>query len=342
MRKADLLTNAASPYLIVANTPANAAGFFNQGLQAVTVIGALSPGDVAYCVTFGATNQITLSAVTNPVGAAPTLFTTNISAPSVGNPSLVQFAPQQGTANRLNASFTSVAMGNAFWRDGELWFCGVAAPTNQPQRTVVRWYKLKTGGYPNGQASLAEWGDLDGGANTWRQHPSIGGNARGDVCLVYTQTSSNTFTSLRSAIRKAGQSAFEEVVVRTSGGAFTVPNQGPGVSRWADYSVVTPDPEDQTFWVSHLTVTSTDNASIWWGNVTRDSLLFVDKNAVGSEVGTRELPFHTVRAAHTAASGAKTFVIKPASYPEPALPLRLDKNVRLENPYPSGTVHIGP
>lgn len=344
VRKADLLTNAASPYVITANTPANAPGFFNQGLQAVSVIGSSSPGDVAYCVTMTASNVITLSAVTNPIGPAPALFSTNIPAPSVGNPNLYPNAPQLGTANRLNSG-GMVTMGNAFWRDGELWFCGGAGSTNQPERTLVRWYKLKTGGFPNGQASLAEWGELDGGTNTWRQHSAIGGNARGDVCLVFTQTSSNTVNTMRSAIRKAGETAFTEVLVRSSTGFFTVRNQdtnAPGVARWADYCVVTPDPEDQTFWVSHLTLTATDNASIWWGNVARDNLFFVNKNAVGSELGTRELPFHSVRAAHTAASGAKTFVIKPANYPEPTLPLRLDKNVRLENPYPSGTVHIGP
>ena len=113
-------------------------------------------------------------------------------------------------------------------------------------------------------------------------------------------------------------------------------------ARWADYCVVTPDPEDQTFRVSHLTIPANNSVLTWWANIRRDTLFYVDKNAVGSEVGTRELPYHTVRAAHTAASGAKTFVIKPANYPEPTLPLRLDKHVRLENPYPSGTVHIGP
>ena len=139
-----------------------------------------------------------------------------------------------------------------------------------------------------------------------------------------------------SSIRRAGQTAFDTVLIKTSTAAWTQS------INWADYSVVTPDPEDQTFWVAHLTITATNRVDMFWANIAPDNLFFVDKNAVSTELGTRELPYHTVRNAHTAVTGTNTLVIKPANYPEPTLPLRLDKHVRLENPYPSGTVHIGP
>jgi hypothetical protein len=315
----------------------------NFSLQAVSVIGSASPGDVAYCVTRnnGNTNNnvVMLYAITNVLGTM-TFFSTNIPVP--GTPPIVfqglgtnpQIAPQTNTANRLFHGLT--VDGNAFWREGELWFSEVVASTNQVERTVLRYYKLKTGGFPNGQATLDEVGDLDGGPGTWRIQAALGGNARGDVAFVYTQCTSNSFPALYASIRRAGQTGFETLMVKTSTAPWTVGG------NWADYSVVTPDPEDQTFWVSHLDVVTTNTVNTHWANITRDSLFYVDKNALGSQLGTRALPYQTVRNAHTATTGAKTFVIKPASYPEPALPLRIDKNVRLENPYPTGTVHIGP
>lgn len=308
---------------------------YSQGVQAVTVIGSQSLGNVAYAVTMDTQTNVTLYAVTNVLGSS-TILVTNIPAPRYDNPSgtLLQ-APQLGTTQRLNNS-VPVVMGNAFWRDGDLWFCNAVTSPNQPERSIIRYYRISTGGFPNGQATLAEWGDLDGGTNIWHMHPAIGGNTRGDVCLVYTQSSSNSRPTMYSAIRKGGQTAFETILVKAS--TTTITNG----DRWADYSVVSPDPEDQTFWVSHLTITNQSTVVTWWANITRDDLFYVDKNAGGSEVGTRELPYHTVRTAHTAVTGAKTLVIKPANYPEPVLPLRLDKTVRLENPYPTGTARIGP
>ena len=333
VNKAQLLSGLTnSTTLQVVKTPPTYGG---QGLQPTWVVGSQSPGDVAYSVAFSSQNQIQLNAITNVLGA-PAFFTTNLPAPDLGNIFSALGAPQLGTTVRLNTGVGAPAMGNAFWRNGELWFCGGAVSSNQPERTVVRYYKINTGGFPNGQASLAEWGDLDGGTNTWRQHPSIGGNARGDVCLVFTQTSSNTVPAIYAAIRKAGDTSFQTLLVKTSAAPWTAS------SDWTDYSVVTPDPEDQTFWVSHVTVTTASTTATWWANITRDSLLYVDKNAVGSEVGTRALPFHTVRNAQTAASGAMTLVIRSNNYPETPLPLLINKNVRLENPYPSGIVHIGP
>ena len=327
-------TNNASTARLVTNI-VNGPFINNFALQAVSVIGSSSPGDVAYAVTTDQnTGKIILYAITNVLGTQ-SFFTTNFAGPAAGTPANDPLAPQNGVTNRL-IDAANVVMGNAFWRGGELWFCSSVVVTNQPARTVIRYYKLKTGGFPNGQVTLDEWGDLDGGSNTWCLHPAISGNARGDVCLVYAVTSSNTFNTIYSSIRKAGETNFATVAIKTSIASWTQS------INWADYCVVTPDPMDQTFWVADLTVQATNSVTMWWGNIARDNLLFVDKNAAGTQLGTRELPYHTIRNAHTAVTGAKTLVITPASYPEPTLPLRLDKNVRLENPYPSGTVHIGP
>ncbi len=338
LNKAQLLsgnTNASTAKVVAGLR--GAPGVNSQGLQAVSVIGSASPGDVAYCVTRQTgSDTITLYAITNVLGTQA-FFSTNIPAPPVGSGPIL-FAPQQGTTNRVNPG-SNVAMGNAFWNNGELWFCEGVSSTNQPERTVIRYYKLKTDGYPfntNAQVTLAEWGDLDGGTNTWRQHPSIAGNPRGDVCLTFTQTSSNSTPTMYAAIRAAGQTAFSTLLIRASAVAWT------NNSAWCDYSVVTPDPEDQTFWAAHIVITGGNSVIENWANITRDNLFYVDANATGTEAGTRAQPFHTVRNAQVAASGAMTFDISPANYPETSLPLLINKNVRLENPYPSGIVHIGP
>ena len=334
MNKSDLVSGAtnANTAKIVTNI-VNGPNIPNFALQAVSVIGPASPGDVAYAVTTDQnTGNILLYAITNVLGGQR-FFSTNLPGPPAGNPGTL--APQFGVTNRLIHA-ANVVMGNAFWREGELWFCSAVVVTNAAANTVIRYYKLKTGGFPSGQVTLDEWGDLSGGTNIWRQHPALGGNARGDVCLVYTETSTNAFNRMYSSIRRAGQTAFDTVLIKTSTAAWTQ------TINWADYSVVTPDPVDQTFWVAHLTIKATNVVDMFWANIAPGNLFFVDKNAIGTELGTREQPFHNVRNAHAAVTGAKTLVVKPANYPEPTLPLRLDKNVRVENPYPSGTVHIGP
>ena len=336
LNKADLISgNINAQTLREVTTPSP--GF--QGMHPATVAGSQPPGNTAYGAFILNSTTVTVMAVTNVLGN-PGLRSTNFTVPSVGNNNnALRNSPQAGTANRL---LNGVAMASdAFWHDGDLWFCHTGISSNSP-RVVIYYYRVRTGGFPNGQATLLENGVLDHGTNTWINHAAMRGNDRGDVCMVYTLCSSNTAPAMYAAVRRAGSSQFDPVLVRNSSASFTNQNLGTNVARWADYGGVSPDPDDQTFWVTHQVVTGSNNVNIWWGNVARDSLFFVDKNAVGSEIGTRELPYHSVRLAHTAVSGAKTLVIKPATYPEPVLPLRLDKNVRLENPYPTGNVRIGP
>ncbi len=337
LNKADLVsgnTNATTYREVTTPTPSF------QGMHPATVTGAQPPDNTAYGAMLLSSTQITLMAVTNTL-ANPGLASTNFTVSSFGNNAdPLRNSPQPGTSVRIlnGVAFTS----DAFWQNGDLWFCHTGISSNS-SRVIVYYYRVRTGGFPNGQAALVESGTLDHGTNTWINHVGFRANPRGDICMVYTLCSSNTPPAMYAAIRRADGTQFEPILVRNSTASFTNANIGGNLARWADYSGVSPDPEDQTFWVTHQVITGSNNVSIWWGNVARDSLFFVDKNATNvTQAGTRELPFHTVRASHTAASDAKTLVIKPADYPEPVLPLRLDKNVRLENPYPSGTVRIGP
>ena len=150
------------------------------------------------------------------------------------------------------------AQGNAFWRSGGLWFCHTAG--GSAGRGIVYYYDIATNSYPNGTPTLAESGFIDGGPSLWNYMPAIGGNSKGEVCLVFTQSSTQIYPTIMVTARQAGADAFPTpIAVRTSSVAY---NPGTYDPRWGDYATVSVDPTDTTLWVGSELVASS-NANDW-------------------------------------------------------------------------------
>lgn len=239
-------------------------GGFSGGftLQPCTVPGAAGPGNVAYfaeTLPGGSSSTVRVWALQDPLGTA-SLTSTRVAIPDNGGYPPFNGAPQAGTSVTID-TLDGRTQGNAFWNNGSLWFCHTAGGSSG--RAKVYYYKVDVANFPGGNPALKEEGSIDGGPGMWTYQPSIGGSIGGDVCLVYTESSSSTYPAIMYSVRTSAETSFETPgVLKTS----------PGFSnsdRWGDYGSTTVDPADQTFWVTHEWAKSTTRHdwSTWWGNI---------------------------------------------------------------------------
>ncbi|MBI3413986.1 MAG: HYR domain-containing protein, partial [Verrucomicrobia bacterium] len=234
-------------------------------LQPATVLGGNNPGNVAYFaeVPFSTTIAVRIWALNNPLGASPTLTSANVTVPNNGG-APANNAPQKGTTITID-TLSPRTQGNAFWHNGSLWFCHTAGGSSG--KAIVYYYRINSNGYPNNAPTLAESGGIDGGAGEWTYQPAIGGNANGDVCIVYTQSSANRFPTITYTSRNAGASSFDPATFVKVSANFS------NSDRWGDYASVSADPTDNSFWITHEWAKSSalHNWSTWWAHVVLSS-----------------------------------------------------------------------
>ncbi|MBI5709673.1 MAG: hypothetical protein HZC42_05105 [Candidatus Eisenbacteria bacterium] len=241
-------------------------------LQPATVIGASSPGSVAYFAEvpyWGTTTAVRIWALADPQGAG---ILTSTTVPAPDNGGQAEGAPQCAPGTVLISTFSPRAQGNAFWHAGSLWFCHTAGGSALG-RGVVYYYRVATNGFPGGSPGLEESGAIDGGPGVWTYQPAVGANADGDVGLVYTQSSATICPTIMVAARKAAWSAFAPPQVLKEGTYYNATRDLWGnIARWGDYATVSGDPVDNSLWVSHEFAPDTqpDHWSTWWGNIVFD------------------------------------------------------------------------
>jgi hypothetical protein len=242
-------------------------------LQPVSTIGP-GPATAYFAeVPYGIYDKLRLWALPDPLGSG-VLQSTMVTIPPTGGiagdaPQCITNPPMHG----LVRTWSPTAQGNVFLHDGDLWLChtGVLGA-----KAAVRWYRVTVGGFPSGTPALAESGVIDGGLDVWTYQPAIGGNALGDVAIVYTQSDASTCPTIMATARSAQTGTFStpvliktsplEAVRDTAGDA-----QGGGAPfvKFGDYASVTEDPVDHSLWVTHEWI-HTDGLYCWateWGNI---------------------------------------------------------------------------
>jgi len=254
----------------------NAATSFS--LQPVSILGAGGPANVAYFAEtpYFSTNTVRLWAVTNPLDF-PSLSSVTIAVPNNGGvPSLdisaTTNAPQPGTAVRLQ-TLSHYAQGFAFWQNGAIWFCQTAGSSSGEHK--VYYYKVNANSFPINTPTLGASGVIVGGAGEWTYQPCIGGNAVGDVCIVFTQSSSSRFPTIMYTVMPAGAAAFEPPTLLKASPNFYFSTSSSGGARWGDWGTVSADPVDGSFWISHEWAFSTSNNdwSTWFGQISIPSTI---------------------------------------------------------------------
>jgi hypothetical protein len=174
-----------------------------------------------------------------------------------------------------------------YWRDegdGEFLYCAHAITgsidiNNQPhEQQIIRWYKIKTNGWPGGAGTPEEVeshefnaGTSTAPAGTVPVHlffPAIAANADGDVAIVMGQSSLHEKASIQATGREDGETTptFARTLIKLSD-VCTVPDEG-GINhgRWGDYFGIALDPDDDTFWViGEWMVEDGDDPDDGWG-----------------------------------------------------------------------------
>jgi hypothetical protein len=120
---------------------------------------------------------------------------------------------------------------------------------------------------------------INGGPGEWTFQPAIHANNVGDVCIVFTQSSSTRFHY--HVYRASACSSFETPsVLKISPNAYIGVTRSTNNARWGDWAIVSADPTDGSFWVSHewAKSTATDNWSTWWGQVRLSSTISTNNN----------------------------------------------------------------
>ena len=243
-------------------TPDSVAGAGSFTLQPATVVGG-DPGNVAYFAETPKfeTTRVRVWALTDPLGA-DALSWSFVSVPDNGG--VIGNARQ---CNQPSPSFNAIAtlsprtQSNAFWIDGDLWFCHTAGGSSS--KAIVYYYRVRTNGFPLAAPARVESGGIDGGPEVWTYMPAIGGDEQGRVGLVYTQSASNMCPAMMYTGRGPGDASFTSPVVLKSS-----PHEYTG-TRWGDYAVVTPDPTDGSLWVAHEwpKTSAARDWSTWWVRV---------------------------------------------------------------------------
>ena len=200
--KAALISGTATPSFVY--TSGGPGGGFT--LQPCTVVGNGSPGGVAYFgeTTFNST-ALRVWALSDPLGAR-TLTSAMVTIPDNGGSAPFAGAPQPGTTFTID-TLDQRTQGNAFWQNGSIWFCHTAGGTSG--KSIIHFYKVGVNGFPGVVPTLGEAGVIDGGAGEWTYQGSIGANAVGDICIVYTQSSPNRFPSIFATTRSSGAASFD-------------------------------------------------------------------------------------------------------------------------------------
>jgi len=249
------ITSGVGSFTSVVTPDGSSQGF---SLQPTTVVGSPSPGNVAYFgeVNLASTTSMRVWALSDPLGS-PSLASALVTVPNHGG--AIDSAPQCNTSKSLS-TFSPRAQGNAFWRNGSMWFCHTAGGSSG--RGIVFYYNIATNGFPSSSPTLQESGGIDGGTGVWNYQPAIGGNANGQTCLVFTQSASGECPTIMVTARKSGTDAFPSPVAAAVSPTFY--NSGidnPG--RWGDYASVSSDPFDETFWVTHELAAQGNDTDLW-------------------------------------------------------------------------------
>jgi hypothetical protein len=258
LNKAAFLTGTPTFYRL--NTPDGSANAFT--LQHATVMNG-NPGNIAYfgSINFANNTSVKLWSVTDPIGTGAGARALNQSTITVPNHGGFIGTAQQPSPGTGVPTLSPRTQGNAFYYNGSVWFCHTAGGSSG--RAIVYYYRLNANSFPTNVPTLGESGSIDGGAGVHSYQPAIGGNRVGDVAITYTRSATNINPTMMGTIRLSGAGAFEApIVIRAS------PNYSNG-DRWGDYASVTPDPVNNTFWITHQWARSTgfNDWGTWWANL---------------------------------------------------------------------------
>jgi hypothetical protein len=179
----------------------------------------------------------------NPLGASPTSSIQKIGLGVITQTGPFPLAPQLGTTVGIDAGDVRVL--DAVWQNNTLWVVFTINPNsgvNQGQ-TTAHWARLGTSG---GMVTLQTQGDFGGdglASGTFTYYPSVAVNTKGVVAYGYSASSPTTYAG---AYVSTNYSDFSYTV---KSGLAPYNRVRAGKNRWGEYTGISVDPTDNSFWV---------------------------------------------------------------------------------------------
>jgi hypothetical protein len=169
---------------------------------------------------------------------------------SFGFPDLPD-APQSGTAQTVEVNDRRTL--NAVWRNNQLWISTTINPNSGPDvgQTTAHWWKLNTTNLNS--ITLADQGNVGGediAAECYTFFPSLAVNASGDMGIGFAASAETIFPGAYYTGRLSGDPAgtVQQSVTLRAGLDYYYRAFSGSRNRWGDYSGMSVDPSDDTFW----------------------------------------------------------------------------------------------
>ncbi|MHC4093431.1 MAG: T9SS type A sorting domain-containing protein, partial [Planctomycetota bacterium] len=233
----------------------------NPGLPVATTRPAVTYGTpgVEYLISdsrFLTGNTVTLWSLTNPLSATPTLTGVNV---PVTQRTIAPDAEQLGGGRLLDVGGSRVR--NVVYRDGSVWTAHSVGDASGLYARA-RYLRIAVAG-PTVLEDVS-WGS----DNCWLFFPAITADALSNMVLVYNQSCTDEYASIRYTGRRPTDPGLQPSAQLKAG--ETNYQRGPGDDvRWGDYNGVAVDPVDTTLvWMFAEYAASPANTwGTWFGQV---------------------------------------------------------------------------
>ncbi len=220
--------------------------------------GGVGPGIGNFLVSYsglsgGGNESIQVVRIDDPLGT-PAFARELVGVGDIDNtvPALPD-APQSGTATLIEVNDRRAL--DCVWRDDRAWLTTTVLPDSGPDagQATAHWVKLDTSAVP-GAITLTDQGNIGGediAVGTTTYFPSVALGANGTAKFGFAASAASIFAGAfvtgRVAADPAGSVQASDTI--KAGEDFYIRTFGGPRNRWGDYSGISLDPTDGSFWV---------------------------------------------------------------------------------------------
>jgi hypothetical protein len=209
-------------------------------------------------------NSITVVTETNELTTSPSFTFTPVSVNSYTAP---PSATQEGSTTVLQTNDSRIL--NAQWRSvngQDLLVASQNVGLSSDSQAHARWYELNTANLSS--SPLVQQGTIGVGSGSNCYFPSIAIDPNGDLGMTYMESSPSEYVSMYVTGRTPSDPAGTmEMPIDVQPGQATYTGFDGSPYRAGDFSGITVDPSDGTFWAANEYATAVSNAqSTNWGS----------------------------------------------------------------------------